>query len=60
MPITEAELDVYRESPETFFGVYEPKSKIEDPGTLYEWLLSAYKDTQHARLLEFMKDHPDI
>jgi hypothetical protein len=52
MPLTEAELDVYRESPETFFGLYEPKSKIEDdPGKLYEWLLSAYKETPHSRLV---------
>jgi hypothetical protein len=60
VPLTEAELEIYRESPETFFGVYEPKAQIEDLGHLYEWLLSAYKDTPHDRLLELLKDHPDV
>ena len=31
-----------------------------DRAVLYEWLSSAYKDTPHTRLLEFMKDHADI
>ena len=60
VPLTETELMVYRESPTTFFGIVEPKKRIEDPGELYEWLLSAYEQTPADRLLELLKGHPDI
>lgn len=39
MPITEAELNVYRESPETFFGVYEPSTMVTHPVERYELIL---------------------
>ncbi len=48
------------ESPDTFFGTYEPKRQLKDPGELYEWLLSAYRRTPRERVLEFMVEHPDI
>jgi hypothetical protein len=60
MPLTEAELNIYRESPDTFFGSYEPRRQLKDPGELYEWLLSAHRRTPRDRLLEFMVEHPDI
>jgi hypothetical protein len=60
MPITEVELNLYRESPETFFGAYEPSTKVEHPVELYEMILSVYKDTPRERLLEFMVGHPNI
>jgi hypothetical protein len=60
MPITEAELKVYRESPDTFFGIYEPKAQPKDPGEWYEWFLSAYQETPREGLLRFLADQPDI
>jgi hypothetical protein len=60
MPLTEAELNVYRDSPETFFGIYEPNRKMKGADKLYEWLLSAYRQTPCERLLELMIEHPDI
>jgi hypothetical protein len=60
IPITEAELKVYRESPETYFGVYEPKGKSKDIGEFYDWLLSVYKQTPREGLLKLLADQPDI
>lgn len=60
IPLTEAELSLYRDSPETFFGTCESKKTIEDPGEFYELLLSTYRQTPRERLLELMIGHPDI
>jgi hypothetical protein len=60
MPITDAELKVYRESPDTFFGVYEPKAQPKDPGEWYEWFLSAYQKTPREGLLRFLADQADF
>jgi hypothetical protein len=59
VPLTEAEQKVYRESPTTFFGIHEPKKKIEDPGELYDLFLATYKQTSHDRLLELLAGHAD-
>ncbi len=59
--LTEAEQQAYREHPETFFGVQQAiGGKIDTPFELFEWLHKSYKDTPKDRLLEFMKDAPDI
>jgi hypothetical protein len=60
MPITHTELNAYRESPETFFGVYDPQTKAEHPVELYESILSVYRSTSRERLLELMTGHPSI
>jgi hypothetical protein len=60
MPITEGELNVYRDSPETFFGAYEPSTKTKAPVELYEQVLSVYSQTPRERLLEFLSGHPNI
>jgi hypothetical protein len=60
MPITQDELNAYQESPETFFGAYEPQTRTEHPVDLYESILSVYRNTPHERLLEFMTGHPNI
>jgi hypothetical protein len=60
IPIAEVELKVYRESPETFFGVYEPKVQPKDPGEWYEWFLSAYQTTPREGLLRLLADQADI
>jgi hypothetical protein len=58
MPITQDELNAYRESPETFFGTYEPQTRAKHPVELYEIILSVYRNTSRERLLEFMATHP--
>ena len=60
MPITQTDLDLYRESPETFFGTYNPKGQLKEPVELYEWLLSVYQETPRDRLLEFMAGRGDM
>jgi len=61
MPITEHELDLYKESPDTFFGVYEPTTRVvKHPVELYELFLSVYSQTSRDRLLEFLAAHPNI
>ena len=61
LPITEDELHVYRESPETFFGAYQPKTKtMQQPVELYEWMLEAYRQTPRERLLELVAEYSDI
>jgi hypothetical protein len=60
MPITEGELNAYRDSPETFFGAYEPSTKAETPVEVYERMLSVYGQTPRERLLEFLSGHPNF
>lgn len=59
MPLSEMELALYRESPETFFGKHEPQSRIEHPVELYELILNVYKTTPRAKLIEWMKGSID-
>lgn len=60
-PLTDSELSAYRQHPDTFFGVYLPKSKkIKDPIDLFDFFHSSYRNTTKEKLLEFMKDAPDI
>ena len=59
-PISDLELQAYQRYPETFFGVYkETTQKQKDPLQLFHWLMDCYGKTDRAKLLEFMKDHPD-
>jgi hypothetical protein len=59
MPLSEEELALYRDSPETFFGKYEPQNKVEHPVELYEWMLKVYKATPREKLIEWMKGYID-
>lgn len=59
MPLSDEELELYRESPETFFGKYEPHNKVEHPVELYEWMLNVYNATPREKLIEWMKDYID-
>ena len=57
MPLSDDDIALYRDSPETFFGKYEPQNKVEHPVELYEWMLKAYEDTPHETLFERLKGH---
>jgi hypothetical protein len=59
MPLTDDDIALYRDSPETFFGKYEPQNKVEHPVELYEWMLKVYKDTTREKLIEWLKSHYD-
>jgi hypothetical protein len=60
IPVSEGELNIYRDSPETFLGAYEPSNKAETPVELYERILSVYSQTPRERLLGFLSGHPNI
>jgi hypothetical protein len=60
IPISEEELNIHRDSPETFLGAYEPSNRAETPVELYERILSVYSQTPRERLLEFLSGHPNI
>jgi len=60
MPLTQADRALFRDSPDTFFGVYDPKIEIAHPVELYRWLLSVYRHTSREKLLEFLAGHPNI
>lgn len=60
-PLTDEELKVYKQYPDTFFGVYKPvKEPAKDIYDLYNFFYSAYKDTSKEKLLEFMKNLSNI
>jgi SEC-C motif len=60
-PLTPEELEDYERHPDTFFGVYKKVSrKTENPIDLFDFFYDSYKDTPKERLLEFMKDAPDL
>lgn len=59
--ISNAELEVYRKYPETYFGVVRPVGmQINDPYKFFEWIFNTYKNTPKEKLLEFMKEASDI
>ena len=59
--ISDAELEVYRKFPDTYFGVVQPAGKqINDPFEFFEWALSTYSKSSKEKLLEFMKDSSDF
>ena len=61
IPISDEELAAYRESPETFFGIrQEVNKKLEGALDAYEHFLGIYRHTPKDRLLEFLKDHPNL
>ncbi len=60
-PLTPEELQDYRRHPDTFFGVYKKQGhKIDNPIELFDFFYESYKDTPKERLLEFIKDAPDL
>ncbi len=60
-PISDDELIDYKNHPEAFFGiVHSPSRKVNDPYELFEFFLHAHSNTPKERLLELMKNAPDI
>jgi len=60
-PITDDELQIYRQHPETYFGAIQRVTKnIESPYELFEHFVATYSATPRERLLELAKDAPDL
>jgi hypothetical protein len=60
-PLTDAELEVYRRSPDTFFGVIKEVPKdIQEPLDCFDFHWQVYARTPKEKLLEFMAGWPDV
>jgi hypothetical protein len=60
-PLTVAEVAAYRAHPETFFGITQDVGRqAHNALEMFKFLHDTYKHTPPAKLLEFMKDAPDI
>lgn len=60
-PLTKDELAAFQKYPDTFFGVYkEQGKKSETPLDLFDFLFEIYKQTTKEKLLDLLKEHPDI
>ncbi|WP_420473639.1 YecA family protein [Noviherbaspirillum sp. ST9] len=60
VPLTAAELNAWRQHPNTFFGRTENSPRIEDPLDLYDFMLTSYSKTPAERLLECLANAPDV
>jgi hypothetical protein len=60
--LSEQELAAYKNHPETFFGIYEPRSNrpMRDGIDLYDWFFKCYSATTKEQLLVNMSAYPDI
>ena len=60
-PITDEELQAYKRHPDTFFGVPRRQGqKTDNPLELFDFFYKTYKKTSKEKLLELMKDRPDV
>ncbi|NTU49657.1 MAG: hypothetical protein HGA87_01955 [Desulfobulbaceae bacterium] len=60
-PVTDDEISAYKKYPDTFFGVHRHQGgKTEDPLELFDFFHETYKKTPREKLLEFMKNWPNI
>ncbi len=58
-PMTDAEIAVYKRSPDTFFGVVQSVTqRANSAAELAEFFYASYKDTPKETLLKFVKGHP--
>ena len=61
VPLNDAEIAMYRRSPETFFGVVKNvNKKISQPMDAYDFFYESYSRSSKEKLLEFMAGWADI
>lgn len=59
-PLTKNEMQVYRRSPQTFFGVIQPLNKpITEPHECFDFVYNTYKNTSKTQLLDWMAEWGD-
>jgi hypothetical protein len=59
-PLTDAELEVYRRSPDTFFGVIKEVPKdVQEPLDCFDFHWQVYAHAPKEKLVEFMASWPD-
>lgn len=60
LPLSDAELEAYRASPQTFFGVLQQKPKLNNPLEIYDWIYENYRHNTKDQFLKLLADAPDI
>lgn len=59
--ITDEELIEYKKHPDAYFGkIKRAPRKTNDPFELFEFFVDSYKNTPKEKLVEFMKEDPQI
>ena len=59
--MTDDQFHDYLQHPDSYFGVIEPDNKkTENPFELFELFFEVYSKTPKEKLLEFMKDSPEL
>ncbi len=59
--LSDVELQAYKKHPDTFFGVYQKQnSRANDPLEFYDFCYESYKHSTKEKLLEFLKDRPNL
>lgn len=60
-PMSKAELDDYKQYPDTFFGTHlQQVRRADTPLELFDFMLESYKNTPKEKLLEWMANASDI
>ncbi len=58
-PLTKEELKAYKQSPDTFFGVYRRQGKmLNTPLEMYDFFMQGFSQITKEKLLEHLKAHP--
>ncbi len=61
VPLSDAEIAIYRSSPDTFFGVIKDVSRpIKNPVDAFDFFFETYSHASREKLLEFMSTAPDF
>jgi hypothetical protein len=60
MPLSEDDLAIYRDSPETYFGRLERRADPKTPVEMYEWLLEANAGMKKETILKGLERHPEF
>ncbi len=60
-PMTDLEASAYTKSPETFFGVFQNVGRrANNSFELAKFMYEHHRKLPKERLLEFLKDHPNL
>lgn len=60
LPLSDDDLAIYRDSPETFFGKLERKRTLTEPVDMYDWLMETYQNSNRDKLIEWLSEHRPV
>lgn len=59
-PLSDAEMDAWRQHPDTFFGVVKQQGEMKGPLEIYDFFLRSFSATPRASLLQLLAADPDL